>query len=68
MFGVRDAIEALKGVMVLTEKVDRAGQLLQEMSIDVRDHEKRLIRLEARFDTADELGRLKENSEQPKNK
>jgi hypothetical protein len=36
----------MKEVLLLTEKVDRAGSVLSEISRELREHDRRLIRLE----------------------
>lgn len=46
MSAIKDAIAAMKEVLLLSEKVDRAGNLLSEISIELRDHDRRLVRLE----------------------
>jgi hypothetical protein len=39
-------MSAMKEVLLLTEKVDRAGAALSEISSELREHDRRLIRLE----------------------
>ncbi|MDH3640472.1 MAG: hypothetical protein OES38_00110 [Gammaproteobacteria bacterium] len=46
MSAIKDAIAAMKDVLLLSEKVDRAGNLLSEISTELRDHDRRLVRLE----------------------
>jgi len=46
MSAIKDAIAAMKEVLLLSEKVDRAGNLLSEISAELRDHDRRLVRLE----------------------
>jgi hypothetical protein len=43
---LKDAMSAMKEVLILTDKVDRAGAVLSEISIELRKHDRRLIRLE----------------------
>jgi len=43
---LKDVMSAMKEVLLLTDKVDRAGTVLSEMSSELRDHDRRLIRLE----------------------
>ena len=43
---VKDAMLAMKEVLVLTEKVDQAGKTLTEIAKELKDHNNRLIRLE----------------------
>ena len=52
MSTLKDAIAALKEVLLLTEKVNGMGQLLSEMSEDIREHDRRLIRIETMFEIA----------------
>ena len=37
---------AMKNVLLLTDKVERAGSVLSEIAPEVRDHDRRLVRLE----------------------
>jgi hypothetical protein len=46
MSAVKDAIAAMKDVLLLSDKVERAGTLLSEVSRELRDHDRRLTRLE----------------------
>ena len=46
MSTLKDVISAMKEVLLLTEKVDRAGAALSEISSELREHDRRLIRLE----------------------
>jgi hypothetical protein len=39
-------MSAMKDVLLLTDKVDRAGDALSEISRELREHDRRLIRLE----------------------
>ena len=43
---VTDAIGAMKEVLILTEKVNQAGQTLSELAKELRDHDRRIVRLE----------------------
>jgi hypothetical protein len=43
---IKDAIAAMKEVLLLTDKVERAGALLTEISGELRSHDRRLTRLE----------------------
>lgn len=43
---VKDAIVAMKEVLLLSEKVERAGGALSDISKELRDHDRRLVRLE----------------------
>ncbi|MEA2116459.1 MAG: hypothetical protein U9P36_13905 [Thermodesulfobacteriota bacterium] len=46
MSTLKEVISAMKEVLLLTDKVDRAGTVLSEISNELRDHDRRLIRLE----------------------
>lgn len=59
MSAVREAIEAIKGTLLLSDKVERVGKSLQGLAEDVADHEKRLIRLEAKWETALQLSMVR---------
>jgi len=43
---VKDAVVAMKEILILTGKIDQAGKILTEVSKELRDHDKRLVRLE----------------------
>lgn len=47
MSAIGEALSAMKDVLILTEKVDQAGKALSEIAKELKDHEKRLIRLES---------------------
>ena len=51
---VKDAVAAMKEVLLLTEKVNQTGKLLTEISKELRTHERRIIRLE----TIAEVGKM----------
>lgn len=46
MSTLKDVMAAMKDVLLLTDKVERAGTVLSEIAGEVRDHDRRLIRLE----------------------
>ena len=46
MSTLKDAMSAMKEVLLLTDKVDRAGAALSEISSELREHDRRLVRLE----------------------
>jgi len=52
---VMDVVAAMKEVLMLTEKVDQAGKILSEISKELRDHDRRIVRLE----TFVEIGKMK---------
>ncbi len=51
------AIDAIKEALKLTDEVRRAGETLKELAQEVRDHDRRITRLEAQWDTAAMLSR-----------
>lgn len=60
MSTLKDVMSAMKEVILLTDKVDRAGSLLSEMAVELRDHDRRLIRLETIVEIAKGQQRLTE--------
>lgn len=58
MTAIREAIDAIKHTLLLTDKVERVGKSLEGLAEDVADHEERLIRLETRWETALQLAYL----------
>lgn len=52
MSAIKDAISAMKEVLVLTEKVEQAGSKLGELATELRDHDRRLTRLETFIEIA----------------
>lgn len=62
MSTLKDVVSALKEVLLLTDKVDRAGKMLSEISGELRDHDRRLIRLETVVEVAKSQPRLTDQS------
>ena len=62
MSTLKDVVSALKEVLLLTDKVDRAGKMLSEISGELRDHDRRLIRLETMVEVAGSQPRLTDQS------
>ncbi len=60
MSTLKDVMSAMKEVMLLTDKVDRAGSVLSEMANELRDHDRRLVRLETIVEIAKAQQRLPE--------
>ncbi len=58
MSALKDVIAAMKEVLLLTEKVDRAGTMLSEISKEMREHDRRLIRLETMVEIAQGRNKL----------
>jgi thioredoxin-like negative regulator of GroEL len=57
---LKDVMSAMKEVMLLTDKVDRAGSVLSEMASELRDHDRRLVRLETIVEIAKAQQRIPE--------
>ncbi len=52
MSAIKDAISAMKEVILLSEKVEQAGGMLSDVSKELRDHDRRLVRLETLVEVA----------------
>lgn len=63
MSTLKDVISAMREVLLLTDKVERAGQTLTEISGELRNHDRRLIRLETLVDVAKAQAQLIESKE-----
>jgi len=59
---LKDVLSAMKDVILLTDKVDRAGKVLTDISTELRDHDRRLIRLETMVELAKGQPRLPDES------
>ncbi len=55
---LKEAIESMREVVLLTDKVDRAGDSLAVLAAEVRDHDRRLIRIETRLDSYIQLAQI----------
>ena len=62
MSTLKDVMSAMKEVLLLTDKVDRTGKLLTEISRELRDHDRRLIRLETMVEIAKNQSQLEDGS------
>ncbi len=49
---IKDAVNAMKEVILLTDKVEKTGAVLSEISKELREHDGRLIRLETMVEIA----------------
>lgn len=58
MSAVKEAISAIKEALKLAEDVKHVGESLKGLAVEVRDHEKRITRLEAKWETAIEFARI----------
>jgi len=52
MSTLKDAISAIKEVLLLTDKVNDTGKLLSELAEELRGHDRRLIRIETMIEVA----------------
>jgi hypoxanthine phosphoribosyltransferase len=52
MGAIKDVMAVMKEVLLLADKIDRAGNTLSEISNELRDHDRRLIRLETMVEVA----------------
>ena len=50
-----EAIGAIKEALKLADDVKRTGETLKEFSRELRDHERRITRIEAKWEAAVEL-------------
>jgi hypothetical protein len=50
-------LEAIKDAMKLADDVRRASEALKDLTQEMRDHDRRITRLEAQWDTAALLSR-----------
>ena len=55
---LKDVISAMKEILLLTDRVNRAGIVLTEISKELRNHDRRLIRLETMIEIAENQPRL----------
>ena len=55
MSALTEAAKAIKEVLRLTDDVKRAGEVLKGISHELREHDRRITRLEAQWDTAMQL-------------
>ena len=55
MSALTDAATAIKEVLKLTDDVKRAGEALKDISRELREHDRRITRLEAKWDTVMQL-------------
>ena len=59
MSALTEAAKAIKEVLRLTDDVKRAGEVLKEISHELREHDRRITRLEAQWDTAMQLSSVR---------
>ena len=47
-----EAIDAIKAALKLADDGNRSGEVLKDISRELREHDRRITRLEAQWDTA----------------
>lgn len=52
MSTLQDVFGAVKEVLLLTHKIEDLGKTLQEAAVELKDHDRRLVRLETIFEMA----------------
>jgi hypothetical protein len=62
MSTLKDVISAMKEVLLLTDKVERTGNVLTEISKELREHDRRLVRLETLVEVAQAQAQLTNKS------
>jgi hypothetical protein len=55
---IKDAIAAMKEVVILSDKVERSAQLLDAVAGELREHDRRLVRLETMVEIAQSQKKL----------
>lgn len=63
MSTLKDVVGAIKEVLILTNKVENLGKMLQDAAVELRDHDRRLVRLETMVEMAQtaQIRRIPEN-------
>ncbi len=57
MSAFKEAISAIRDAIKLTDDVKRVGDTVKEVAKELREHDRRITRLEAQWDTALALSR-----------
>ncbi len=57
MSAIGEALAAIKEAIRLADELKRVGESLKAVALELRDHDRRITRLEAQWDTALELTR-----------
>ncbi len=56
---IKDAIASMKEVILISEKIERVGGVLSELSKEVRNHNNRLVRIETIIEIGTKTALLK---------
>lgn len=59
MSAVKEAITAIRDALKLADEVKQVGESLKGVAMELREHDRRLTRLEAKWETALELAGLR---------
>ena len=62
MSTLKDVIAAMREVLLLADKVERTGTVLTEISKELRDHDRRLVRLETLVEVAKSQAQLSDKA------
>ncbi len=54
MSTLKDVFGAVKEVLILTNKVEELGKMLHDAALELRDHDRRLVRMETMVEMARE--------------
>lgn len=57
MSALSDVMGAIRDAIKLADDVKRVGELLKSLSTEMREHDRRITRLEAQWDTAMQFAR-----------
>jgi len=61
MSAIKDSLEAIRDAVKLVEEVKRTAGKISDLAIEVRDIDRRVSRLEGKWEAAIDLGRLSVN-------
>jgi hypothetical protein len=61
-----DAVRLIKDVLKLTDDVQRAGTALHDIAHELREHDRRITRLEAQWTTALQIAALQRSPVLPR--
>ena len=58
MSAITDVVGVIRDAIKLNDEVKRVGKTLKSLSGELREHDRRITRLEAQWDTAMQLARV----------
>ena len=59
MSAVSDAMRVIKDMLKLADDVQRVGDTLKDVAVELREHDRRITRLEAKWQTTIELSAVR---------